>query len=102
MARLPQYLNGLRKLDVPPPFVVMLTLEGIRDSVLVETHDDLYEADKISLDALELPPVAIEGYGSAEDYRRAMRPVFDALWNAGGRERCTYFSEDGAWQPSTG
>lgn len=97
MVCLPKYLDGLRKLDIPPPIVVMLSLEGIRGSILVTNNDWALKSEEISADTLELPPVVIEDYGSSAGYQRAMRPIFDALWNAGGHARCNYFTVDGAW-----
>ena len=45
-----------------------------------------------------LPRVVIEDYGSFEEYRQALKPVFDALWNAGGYEGSESYGPDGQWQ----
>jgi hypothetical protein len=47
---------------------------------------------------LELPEFVVDGYGHHEDYRRKMRPMFDALWNAGGFAQSECFAEDGSSQ----
>jgi hypothetical protein len=48
---------------------------------------------------LLLPTVIVEDYGCPEDYARALRPIFDALWNAAGFARCTYYDAEGNWRP---
>jgi hypothetical protein len=96
---LPLYLDALRALDVPPPLVVMLTLEGVYGSVLGVGHD-LLPFDRpppISQSVLELPEIVIEDYGSPEDYQKVVRPAFDALWNAGGFPASAYFDENDVW-----
>ena len=45
-----------------------------------------------------LPRVVIVDYGSFEEYRQALKPVFDALWNAGGYEGSESYGPDGQWQ----
>ena len=51
------------------------------------------------VDPLILPEGIVDDYGSAEDYVQALRPIFDALWNAAGFVRCTYYDDKGNWQP---
>lgn len=85
----PRYLRALQALEVPPPFTVMVTLDGVAGTLLGvdDRHSAYEEPHPIRLDALEFPEVLIEDYGSHQSYLRAMKPVFDALWNAGGFAR---------------
>jgi hypothetical protein len=46
---------------------------------------------------VSFPAIRIENYGSLEDYRRALKPIFDAVWNAAGYGRSQSFSADGQW-----
>ena len=46
---------------------------------------------------LILPDVLIEDYDC--DVPAALRPVFDALWNAAGYERSLNYDENGCWNP---
>jgi hypothetical protein len=98
---LPGYLGALQRLDVPPPVVLMITLQGIRgvrlgvDSMQYLDHD----ASAIDRAVLELPEIMIERYGTDEEYQRAARPAFDALWNTGGFPRSQHYDETGRWDP---
>lgn len=96
---LPLYLDALRSLDVPPPLAVMLTFDEIYGAVLGVSNARMAfdPPEPILRSVLELPEVIIEDYGSAEDYQRALRPAFDALWNAGGFSAAEGFDADGVW-----
>lgn len=94
------YLNALQQLDVPTPIVAMLSLQGIHGARLgVGNIYTVEDRSPINRTALELPEIMIEQYGTFQDYQRAVRPAFDALWNAGGFERSTFFDEAGLWHP---
>lgn len=95
--QLPHYLSALRQLEVPPPIVLMITLQGVRGARLgVEPHpiDDPPPVDR---DVLELPEIIIDQYGSEDSYQRAARPAFDALWNTAGYPRSKHFDATGKW-----
>src|SRR5262249_27494505 len=93
------YFDALRSLEVPPPIVVMLTLEGVSGAVLgVSPEQFIFEPPvPISQSVLELPEIIVEDYGTSQSYERALRPAFDALWNAGGFAASQYFSDEGVW-----
>jgi Putative DNA-binding domain len=96
------YFDGLRALDVPAPIVLMVSYQGVAGSKL-GLDGRYYRLDEIDpfppVDPLLLPEVTVGDYGSREDYVRALRQIFDALWNAAGFPRCTYYDADGNWQP---
>jgi len=96
---LPKYINGLQALGIAAPLVVMLTLEGIEGAYLVVSDrpfdlDGIYAIDR---PVLYLPEITIEEYGSITTYQSAMRPAFDALWNAIGFVASRYFDEQNVW-----
>lgn len=96
--KLPLYLNGLKRRDVVPPLIAMVTLTGVERAALgVHASWGFMEPQLIRHSVLELPPTIIEDYGSTEHYQKLLRPAFDALWNAGGYPRCTYYREDGSF-----
>lgn len=98
---LPKYLQGLRKLGVPSPLVVMLTLSGINGAYL-RVGNSMWQNDQggpFRRDELVLPEIVIHDYGTPEEYQAALRPAFDALWNAAGFARSSFFTEDGRWNP---
>jgi hypothetical protein len=95
---LPPYLKALRELNVPAPITMMLSLQGVRGAYL-ETDVNWRNNPPPPFDrtVLELPEVVIEQYGAVEEYQRAVRPAFDALWNAAGRFGSRHFDADGRW-----
>ena len=98
-AVLPGYLNGLRTLGVPPPLVVMISLQEIA-GVLLGVGGDIYDFSSpvpFKSPDLLLPEIMIEDYGTEQDYQRVMRPAFDALWNCAGYAASQYFSDDNLW-----
>jgi hypothetical protein len=97
--QLPDYLAALQQLDVPPPIVLMITLQGVRGARLGVAPRPIDDLPVIDRDVLELPEVIIEQYGPAESYQRAARPAFDALWNTGGYSRSKHFDSAGNWKP---
>lgn len=96
---LPVYLNGLKGLDISPPLVVMVSLaevHGVHLGVERQTFDDdeSYAFDKSEL---LLPEIVLEDYGPEQHYQKAMRPAFDALWNAAGFVESPYFDKNDIW-----
>lgn len=96
---LPGYLTALQRLDVPPPIVLMISLQGVRGARLGVRNDSFDEIPKIDRNVLELPECVVEDYGSEIDYQRLARPAFDALWNTGGFYRSMHFDSTGKWTP---
>jgi len=95
---LPGYLEGLQKVHVPPPITVMISLQEIYGSYL-SVGRQIYDDENYSFSSSELllPEIILEDYGSEQDYQRAMRPAFDALWNAAGYAFSSYFNKDNIW-----
>jgi hypothetical protein len=94
------YMSALQRLGVSPPFSVMISLEGVRGAFLSYGQSQwMDDPALIRQNVLLLPAIVIGEYGTAEAYQAAVRPAFDALWNAGGLSACTYFTADGLWRP---
>jgi hypothetical protein len=89
---LPKYLDTLKQLGVLPPVFLGLTLLGI-SGYRIEMPGHPYSfADRglpIDRDSLILPDVTIERFESNLD--EAMKPVFDSIWNAAGRDGSIYY-----------
>jgi len=95
---LARYINGLRDLGVPPPLVILFTLEGVQGvpyRVQQNTFDD--PEPVIEREILYLPECLVNEYGPDADYHRSVKPAFDALWNTAGRVSAQTFSEAGLW-----
>jgi hypothetical protein len=97
--QLPAYLDAMQQLQVQPPIVLMITLQGVRGARIGTDQSHWDDVPQIDRNVLELPEIIIEQYGSEESYQRAARPAFDALWNAGGFPRSRYFDATGKWTP---
>ena len=96
--RLSPYIDGLRDIGVPPPLIIMFTLEGVKgaDYAVMENLRAEYEPP-LPDDVLSLPECVLEDYGTALEYHKAVRPAFDALWNAIGYSKSQFFDEKGTW-----
>lgn len=95
---LPRYINGLRDIGVPPPLIVLITLEGIKDAAYKVSNSTFDDPEPvIERDVVFLPECVINEYGDKAEYQRAVKPAFDALWNTAGRVSAQTFSHDGTW-----
>jgi hypothetical protein len=76
----------------------MVSLQEVYGAYL-QVGRQSYDEDSYILNSSELllPEITIEDYGSKEDYQKAMRPAFDALWNAAGYAFSGYFNENDIW-----
>lgn len=96
---LPGYLNGLRDLGVPPPLVILCTLENVASVCyrVRERDDEGFSEPNFGRDILFLPDCVVNEYASDQEYHRAMKPAFDALWNSADRASALTFANDGTW-----
>lgn len=93
------YINGLRDLGVPLPLIAMVSLQGVMGARYVISQDIFFQDDEpvLNEDTMLLPECIIENYGSTIDYHKAIRPAFDAVWNAIGHARSQFFDAEGRW-----
>jgi len=92
------YINGLKNISVPPPLIIMITFEGVRDARYIVDKDLRNDSPPPILDnPLFLPECLLQDYGSEIEYHKAVRPAFDALWNASGYAKSLFFNKDGMW-----
>lgn len=85
-------------LDAGYPVAVMLSILGVKDFVFWRSPHDaaMYrEKRKIRNSDLVLPSVVTES--RPDNPAAVLRPVFDALWNAGGFPGSPNYDEDGNW-----
>jgi hypothetical protein len=94
-------LSSLHRADVPlPAFVVA---GGLRMHGAHIFHDinaatlQLKPVQPLS-QRFELPPALIEDYAGIEGYRQALKPLFDAVWNAAGFSNSQSYGPDGRWK----
>lgn len=98
VSTLERIMAGLRLLEVPPPFVVALSAEGVKDAAY-KVAQNIFDDPEPAIDRANilLPVGQIDEYGQPTDYHRAIRPAFDALWNSAGRPEAAWFNADGVW-----
>lgn len=93
-----RYLQASRNMEVPPPAVVMLSMFGVAGYRMAAAPRFIGSGEAhIDRDTLLLPDVLVEAY--EEDVGRALRPIFDAVWNAAGWEGSLNYDGDGKWTP---
>lgn len=91
-----EYVRGLSKLDIVPPYYVYVTLEGAGGRRIAH---DMYEdaPEPVQPRDLHLPVAAIEAWDNAAAIGAAFKPAFDAMWNACGfAESLSY--KTGQWE----
>lgn len=98
---IPGYLNGLKKIQISPPLVVMISLEGVGGAKLVGEgmEDWLEDIPAFDRQDLLLPEIIIDDFGTPDLYQEKIRPAFDVLWNSAGYVSCTHFDANNRWKP---
>ena len=106
---LQRYFRSLIAAGARAPFVVGLSLTRVSQCVMFSPRG-AYVNPPIDRDNLIVPEVVVNEYPETEDPRDeaaartrarlvsdAMRPAFDAVWNAGGVQPSPYYGDDGRW-----
>lgn len=94
-----KYVNGLKSINVEPPLIIMCTLEGV-EGARYHVVNTVFSDGTTPLDrsTLYLPDCVIDDFSVDEaDYHRAIKPAFDALWNAVGYPKSRFFDSTGRW-----
>lgn len=91
------YLSALKELGISPPIAVSVTILGAKGYVKYRNPHELRSISPIpiSREELPLPIIQINDYGC--DERAFLRPAFDALYNALGKQGSPSYDENGAW-----
>jgi hypothetical protein len=93
-----KYLIAQRKISVPPPISLVITLVGVSGYYMAVQHSlDLFGDHKyiIERDTLLLPEVIIWEYEN--DVSQLLHPIFDAVWNATGWPRSMNYDDNGVF-----
>jgi hypothetical protein len=91
-------LLGLRTVQVSPPFMVCVTLIGMKGIRLLSPSPLArgYGGAPIDRDLVILPELQCDVY--EPDGFALLRPLFDALWNAAGYPHCATYDGNGVWR----
>lgn len=100
-----RYLAALEDLAVLPPIIVMLSLLNAKGYALFRECQLCPEPDSpdwiIDRDQVLLPDVAVEDYHPPQ-LDVVLRPVLDALWQAGGWPKSRNYNTDGRHEDADG
>lgn len=94
---LPGYLKTLSELQLPPPYVLSLSLLNVRNFMMYV--DQMWHSDGARLvdrDNLLTDEILIES--TAEPAGKLLRPLFDQIWNACGWHGSINYDESGNWR----
>ena len=96
---IPLYFQAYADVGVPPPFVVQVTLDGVKDAHYAYQEGFYFghPIPRLDRDRMFLAECMIESVDGAADIHRALKPAFDSLYNAIDRAECPQFGEDGIW-----
>jgi hypothetical protein len=97
LSALEKYLPAMARADVPPPLFIMLAGVRMHGTRIVGRALSTMEASPLRKPDWILPTVVVGDYGGTDEYRRAIKPIFDAIWNAAGFEGSRSYGPDGAW-----
>jgi hypothetical protein len=95
-SKIEAYMAVLSHAEVPPPMFVMLGGIRMHGTTIVGTRTWEKQPPLRNPDWF-LPTITLETYGQKGDYRRALKPMFDAIWNAAGEEGSPSYGPDGNW-----
>jgi Putative DNA-binding domain len=94
-----RFIKVQRLLGIEPPFFIMVSLLGVKGHRIVHP---MFEnnftpfTEAIDRANLVIPEIIIENFDT--DLARAMKPIFDTVWNAAGREGSLNYDEAGKFK----
>ena len=89
------YFNGYKSLGIEAPAVISMTLLGCKGAYMWTDISIGLDYQPIDRDVAILPEVQVGSFD--EEVPTAMKPIFDAVWNACGYPRSYNFTENGTW-----
>lgn len=95
ISSLEEYFKLFENLNANPPFVLMLTLIGVKGLILWVSQNWRHHQNPIDRDLLILPDILLEDFNG--DAQKILQPLFDMVWQACGWERSMNFNENGKW-----
>jgi hypothetical protein len=81
---LSRYIKFLSRIQVEPPFAVLLSLLGVIGMCTPPSSFGFDSGNPIDRDHLLLPEILIDDL--SRDVDVILRPIFDSIWNAAGHE----------------
>lgn len=98
--KLPRYFNGIRGLGASPPLFVKMRISRVKNSTMDTGSFHGYFSHgepEFTDETIELPDIVLTDYPDTAGMDAIGKKLLDPLWNAYGRARCFYFSDEGIW-----
>lgn len=92
---LPQLVQIQSFLEEEPPYFLMLSVLGVKGLKFAYPNRRTPEVTRIDRANLLVPEAVIESLNMDQD--ELLRPMFGAVWNAGGFERSLNYDASGRW-----
>lgn len=99
LSALQKFLSIQKRLGVEPPLFAMVSLLGVSGYFVMPVDSvgmimlSRERAKQIDRNDLLLPEIVIDSF--EVDTAKAMKPIFDAIWNASGHPRCLNYDDEG-------
>ncbi len=90
-----QYVEAMKHIGAQPPFVIMLSLLDVNGYVIPDPQG-FSGRHSIDRDNLLLQELLLETFEF--NVGKALRPMFDAIWNAAGYAASPNYDEEGHWK----
>lgn len=92
-----RYVDLMPNLFLPFPVIVLTSLIGVKGCTLCIKQTGVFPEDihPVDRDILLLPDVILQE--ETDDMATVLRPIFDALWNAGGYCSSKSYDQNGVW-----
>jgi hypothetical protein len=98
VAAIASYLQGMKILGTEPPITIFITLDGVAGAYYhVLSNQFPRSMTPFDREIIHLPNCVVSEYGEDDIYHAAIRPAFDALWNAVGFAKDQFFNESSRW-----
>lgn len=93
--RAEEYLKIQQELEIQAPMLAMLTLWGVKDKPLIAPPNKPSPPRRFDRDVLPLPECVVDDFEAS--VTQALRPAFDAMYQAAGSPRSASYDENGEW-----
>jgi Putative DNA-binding domain len=84
-AKVADYMAKLSEVGISPPILVLVAGVRMHGTTVAGDHTSVAQPT-LQRPELHFPAITLNDFRSREDYRRALNPIFDAIWNAAGYE----------------
>jgi len=92
-----QYVDFLKDMNVELPYLIFVTLAGVKGYEIKDVSSFFSYGHKIDRDILSPEVVILEDSNTETDI--LLRPIFDSIWNACGYTQSINYDENGRFKP---